>query len=131
MVYNLLLEYGSGGTLADLIRKSSRNGLLESDVKRHTRSILSGLRHIHRSGQEFLERSLKEIWEIDVGGCIKVTTDGITVITHTEFLEEMCALVFASSAVFGSRVEVEGVIAGLRELAVANDFTAEVGVHGV
>ncbi|KAI3785964.1 hypothetical protein L1987_45090 [Smallanthus sonchifolius] len=50
MVYNLLLEYGSGGTLADLIKKSGRNGLPESDVKRHTRSILRGLRHIHRCG---------------------------------------------------------------------------------
>ncbi|KAL4584625.1 hypothetical protein LXL04_009230 [Taraxacum kok-saghyz] len=50
MVYNLLLEYGSGGTLADLINKSGRNGLPESDVKRHTRSILHGLRHIHNNG---------------------------------------------------------------------------------
>ncbi|KAL8250248.1 hypothetical protein R6Q59_033941 [Mikania micrantha] len=50
MVYNLLLEYGSGGTLADLIKKSGRNGLPESDAKRHTRSILRGLRHIHRCG---------------------------------------------------------------------------------
>lgn len=50
MVYNLLLEYGSGGTLADLIKKSGRNGLPELDVKRHTRSILRGLRHIHHSG---------------------------------------------------------------------------------
>ncbi|CAI9280698.1 unnamed protein product [Lactuca saligna] len=50
MVYNLLLEYGSGGTLADLIKKSGPNGLLESDVKRHTRSILHGLRHIHHNG---------------------------------------------------------------------------------
>lgn len=50
MVYNLLLEYGSGGTLADLIKKSGQNGLPESDVKRHTRSILHGLRHIHHNG---------------------------------------------------------------------------------
>ncbi|KAI3766151.1 hypothetical protein L2E82_16202 [Cichorium intybus] len=50
MVYNLLLEYGSGGTLADLIKKSGRNGLPESVVKRHTRSILRGLRHIHNNG---------------------------------------------------------------------------------
>ncbi|KAI3521144.1 hypothetical protein L1887_10605 [Cichorium endivia] len=50
MVYNLLLEYGSGGTLADLIKNSGRNGLPELDVKRHTRSILHGLRHIHHNG---------------------------------------------------------------------------------
>lgn len=50
MVYNLLLEYGSGGTLADLIKKSDGIGLPELDAKRHTRSILRGLRHIHHCG---------------------------------------------------------------------------------
>ncbi|KAI3759588.1 hypothetical protein L6452_07507 [Arctium lappa] len=50
MVYNLLLEYGSGGTLADLIKKSGGFGLPESDAKRYTRSILRGLRHIHHCG---------------------------------------------------------------------------------
>uniref|UniRef100_A0A2N9I4C2 Protein kinase domain-containing protein n=1 Tax=Fagus sylvatica TaxID=28930 RepID=A0A2N9I4C2_FAGSY len=48
MVYNLLLEYASGGTLSDLINNS---GLLpESDVKRYTKSILRGLTHIHNCG---------------------------------------------------------------------------------
>ncbi|KAI8544164.1 hypothetical protein RHMOL_Rhmol08G0274600 [Rhododendron molle] len=50
MVYNLLLEYGSGGTLADLIRKSGGCGLPESHVKRYARSILLGLNHIHGCG---------------------------------------------------------------------------------
>ncbi|KAI3759582.1 hypothetical protein L6452_07493 [Arctium lappa] len=50
MVYNLLLEYGSGGTLADLIKKSDGNGLPELDARRYTRSILRGLRHIHKRG---------------------------------------------------------------------------------
>lgn len=50
MVYNLLLEYASGGTLADLISKSNGCGLPESDVKRYTRSILKGLNHIHGCG---------------------------------------------------------------------------------
>ncbi|GJU10639.1 mitogen-activated protein kinase kinase kinase 17-like protein [Tanacetum coccineum] len=43
MAYNLLLEYASGGTLADLIRKSHGKGFLEMDVKRYARSILKGL----------------------------------------------------------------------------------------
>ncbi|KAL3633131.1 hypothetical protein CASFOL_026115 [Castilleja foliolosa] len=47
MAYNLLLEYGSGGTLADRIDKS---GLPELEVKMHTRSILRGLNHIHEIG---------------------------------------------------------------------------------
>ncbi|KAI8019976.1 Mitogen-activated protein kinase kinase kinase 17 [Camellia lanceoleosa] len=50
MVFNLLLEYGSGGTLADLIKKSGGSGLLESDVRCYTRSILRGLNHIHDCG---------------------------------------------------------------------------------
>ncbi|KAG5537389.1 hypothetical protein RHGRI_024728 [Rhododendron griersonianum] len=50
MVYNLLLEYGSGGTLADLIEKSGGCGLPESHVKRYARSILLGLNHIHGCG---------------------------------------------------------------------------------
>ncbi|XP_059643066.1 mitogen-activated protein kinase kinase kinase 20-like [Cornus florida] len=49
MVYNLLLEYGPGGTLAGLIKKSSGCGLPESDVRCYTRSILRGLNHIHES----------------------------------------------------------------------------------
>ncbi|XP_058226605.1 mitogen-activated protein kinase kinase kinase 20-like [Rhododendron vialii] len=50
MVYNLLLEYGSGGTLADLIEKAGGCGLPESHVKRYARSILLGLNHIHGRG---------------------------------------------------------------------------------
>ncbi|XP_076907404.1 mitogen-activated protein kinase kinase kinase 20-like [Bidens hawaiensis] len=50
MVYNLLLEFGAGGTLADLISKSGGIGLPEPDVKRFTRSIVRGLWHIHQCG---------------------------------------------------------------------------------
>ena len=50
MVYNLLLEYASGGTLGNSIKKSGGCGLPESDVKRYTKSILKGLRHIHECG---------------------------------------------------------------------------------
>ncbi|KAG6666798.1 mitogen-activated protein kinase kinase kinase 20-like [Carya illinoinensis] len=50
MVYNLLLEYASGGTLADSIEKSHGCRLPETDVKRYTWSILKGLGHIHDRG---------------------------------------------------------------------------------
>ncbi|XP_051114137.1 mitogen-activated protein kinase kinase kinase 20-like [Andrographis paniculata] len=50
MVYNLLLEYGAGGTLSDRIRQSSAAGLPESEVKLFARSILRGLNHIHTVG---------------------------------------------------------------------------------
>lgn len=50
MVYNLLLEYGSGGTLADRIKKSGGNGLPEFEAKVFSRCILRGLNHIHGIG---------------------------------------------------------------------------------
>ncbi|CAI9766174.1 unnamed protein product [Fraxinus pennsylvanica] len=50
MAYNLLLEYGSGGTLADRIKKLGGKGLSESEVRVYARSILQGLNHIHGIG---------------------------------------------------------------------------------
>ncbi|KAK4587821.1 hypothetical protein RGQ29_019000 [Quercus rubra] len=50
MVYNLLFEYASGGTLCGLIEKSGGSGLPESDVKRYSKSILQGLNHVHDCG---------------------------------------------------------------------------------
>ncbi|KAK9287960.1 hypothetical protein L1049_016405 [Liquidambar formosana] len=40
MIYNLLLEYASGGTLADLIEKSDGCGLPEFVVRRYVRSMI-------------------------------------------------------------------------------------------
>ncbi|KAK1371431.1 Serine/threonine-protein kinase bck1/slk1/ssp31 [Heracleum sosnowskyi] len=54
MVYNLLLEYGSGGTLADFIRKSGFKGLVESDVRRFARGMLRGVFDIHEAGSSLL-----------------------------------------------------------------------------
>ncbi|XP_048234326.1 mitogen-activated protein kinase kinase kinase 20-like [Ricinus communis] len=48
--YNILLEYASGGTLANLIERSDARGLPESDVRRYTRCILEGIRYIHSRG---------------------------------------------------------------------------------
>ncbi|KAL7162091.1 hypothetical protein ACSBR2_042547 [Camellia fascicularis] len=57
IIYNLLLEYGSGGTLADLIKKSGGEGLPESDVRPYTRHILEGLDCVHSCG--YVHRALK------------------------------------------------------------------------
>nr|DAD37319.1 TPA_asm: hypothetical protein HUJ06_007960 [Nelumbo nucifera] len=48
-IYNLLLEYASGGSLHDRIVRSG-GGLPESEVRLYTRSILRGLSHIHKCG---------------------------------------------------------------------------------
>ncbi|XP_023532352.1 mitogen-activated protein kinase kinase kinase 18-like [Cucurbita pepo subsp. pepo] len=47
--YNLFLEYANGGSLADTV-KLHGGGLLEFDVRRYTRAILCGLRHVHGNG---------------------------------------------------------------------------------
>lgn len=75
--------------------------------------------------------SLEEIWKIDVGGGVQVSANMVSTISHFKLLEEMGTCVFTSSTVFGSWVEVERVVAGLGELTIADDFTAEVGVEGV
>lgn len=49
MVYNLLLEYASGGTLARFNREIQWLSV-ETDVKHYTWSILKGLSHIHDCG---------------------------------------------------------------------------------
>ena len=45
VLYNVLLEFASGGSLFDLIVKLG-GGLFESDVRKHTKSMLVGLKHI-------------------------------------------------------------------------------------
>ncbi|KAL6984959.1 hypothetical protein U1Q18_018340 [Sarracenia purpurea var. burkii] len=49
-VYNLLLEYASGGSLLDLNKKFGGNGLPETEVRRYARSILRGIKHVHDRG---------------------------------------------------------------------------------
>ncbi|XP_059436926.1 mitogen-activated protein kinase kinase kinase 20-like [Corylus avellana] len=47
--FNLLLEYASGGTLLDLIKKSGGK-IQENEVKKYTRMIVKGLRCMHEKG---------------------------------------------------------------------------------
>ncbi|KAF5738964.1 hypothetical protein HS088_TW12G00160 [Tripterygium wilfordii] len=49
-VYNLLLEYASGGSLAHVIKKLLWRWMPVEQVKRYTRQLLLGLSHIHDSG---------------------------------------------------------------------------------
>ncbi|CAN4098440.1 unnamed protein product [Withania somnifera] len=50
MAYNLLLEYFSGGTLSERIKKLGNKGFPDSEVRSYTRSMLRGLNHIHAIG---------------------------------------------------------------------------------
>ncbi|KAG5601511.1 hypothetical protein H5410_032881 [Solanum commersonii] len=48
IIYNLLLEYASGGSLANRLRNC--NSLPEFEVKKHTKNVLLGLSCIHTNG---------------------------------------------------------------------------------
>ncbi|KAM7265185.1 hypothetical protein ACFE04_002868 [Oxalis oulophora] len=65
--YNLLLEYASRGSLADLVKKNNSKGLRESDVKSYTRSILKGLCFIHSKGFAHCDIKLQNILVCDDG----------------------------------------------------------------
>ncbi|KAG8635185.1 hypothetical protein MANES_16G004500v8 [Manihot esculenta] len=56
LMYNIFLEYASGGTLLDAIRKHG-GWLDESIIRSYTRQILLGLRHLHSNG--ILHRDIK------------------------------------------------------------------------
>lgn len=49
-LYNVLLEYASGGDLGDKIKNSSSGKLSEFEVQRCTKSILQGIDSIHQNG---------------------------------------------------------------------------------
>lgn len=49
-LYNVLLEYASGGDLGDKIKNSSSGKFSEFEVQRCTKSILQGIDSIHRNG---------------------------------------------------------------------------------
>ncbi|XP_022131646.1 mitogen-activated protein kinase kinase kinase 17-like [Momordica charantia] len=55
VVYSLILEYATGGTLGDIIRKQEK--ISEEDAKKYLRMILQGLSCIHAKG--FVHADLK------------------------------------------------------------------------
>ncbi|XP_070019371.1 mitogen-activated protein kinase kinase kinase 20-like [Nicotiana sylvestris] len=57
ILYNMLLEYASGGSLADRIGQNSRQGLRDFEVKQYAKSILLGLSDIH--GRGFVHLDIK------------------------------------------------------------------------
>ncbi|KAG5245698.1 mitogen-activated protein kinase kinase kinase [Salix suchowensis] len=58
-LYNLLLEYASGGSLSQKLNKAGC--FQERDVKDYARSILEGLRHIHSKGFVHCDLKLENI----------------------------------------------------------------------
>lgn len=74
-IYNVLLEYATGGALADKIKNSGVLGLPEIDVRRYTNSILKGLRFIHKTG--FVHCDIKPQNVLLLNDTIKIADFGL------------------------------------------------------
>ncbi|CAI0553643.1 unnamed protein product [Linum tenue] len=72
---NLFLEYASGGSLADHVKKSGGR-LSESTVRSYTRSILKGLDQIHGKGFVHCDVKLQNLLVFGDGG-IKIADFGL------------------------------------------------------
>lgn len=60
-LYNVLLEYASGGDLAGLIKNSSSGKLPEFEVQKCTKSILQGIYSIHNNGYVHCDIKLQNV----------------------------------------------------------------------
>ncbi|KAF8012393.1 hypothetical protein BT93_I0520 [Corymbia citriodora subsp. variegata] len=66
-LYNVILEYAAGGSLADSM-KSRGKPLSEPEIRRHTRSILEGLEFVHSKGFVHCDVKLQNILIFPNGG---------------------------------------------------------------
>ncbi|CAN8254806.1 unnamed protein product [Cochlearia groenlandica] len=86
-LHNLLLEYASRGSLATLLNKLNGEGLPESTVRRHTGSLLRGLRHIHSNGFAHCDIKLGNILLFD-NGAVKIADFGLARKINGDLTEE-------------------------------------------
>ncbi|GFQ03394.1 mitogen-activated protein kinase kinase kinase npk1 [Phtheirospermum japonicum] len=61
LLYNILLEYASGGSLADKLKTSAERRLPEFEARRYTKALLRGLDYIHKSGFVHCDLKLQNI----------------------------------------------------------------------
>ncbi|GMN30150.1 hypothetical protein TIFTF001_002706 [Ficus carica] len=74
-LHNLLLEYASGGSLANRV-KTNGGRLSESEIRRHAKSILKGLYAIHAKGFVHCDIKLQNILVFD-DGATKIADFGL------------------------------------------------------
>ncbi|XP_010464552.1 PREDICTED: mitogen-activated protein kinase kinase kinase 2-like [Camelina sativa] len=75
-MHNLFLEYASRGSLESYLKKLGGEGLPESTVRRHTGSVLRGLRHIHANGFAHCDLKLGNILLFG-DGAVKIADFGL------------------------------------------------------
>ncbi|KAK2990824.1 hypothetical protein RJ640_004187 [Escallonia rubra] len=74
LYYNLLLEYANGGSLADRVK---HGGILcEEEARKHTKSMLNGLHHIHEGG--YVHCDIKPGNVLLVDGAAKIADLGLS-----------------------------------------------------
>ncbi|KAG4993413.1 hypothetical protein JHK86_030240 [Glycine max] len=73
--YNVFLEYAAGGSLADQLRKYGGR-FPEAYVRRRTKSILEGLKHIHSKGYVHCDVKPQNILVFD-NGVVKIADLGL------------------------------------------------------
>ncbi|GAA0164929.1 hypothetical protein Leryth_008232 [Lithospermum erythrorhizon] len=75
-LYNVLLDYASGGSLGDKLKNSNDHRLSEIDVRRYTKSILKGLEFMHKKGYVHCDIKLDNIL-LDQHGFVKIADFGL------------------------------------------------------
>ncbi|KAH6838072.1 mitogen-activated protein kinase kinase kinase 21 [Perilla frutescens var. hirtella] len=75
-LYNVLLEYASGGSLADKLKFSGDRRLPEVEVRQYTKAILKGLHYIHKFGYVHCDIKLQNIL-LCADGSVKIADFGL------------------------------------------------------
>lgn len=75
-LYNVLLEYAPGGTLADKLKNYADRRLPESQVRRCTKALLRGIHYIHKLGYVHCDIKLQNIL-LGSKGVVKVADFGL------------------------------------------------------
>ncbi|XP_073125745.1 mitogen-activated protein kinase kinase kinase 20-like [Henckelia pumila] len=75
-LYNVLLEFASGGALADRVKGRCDRGLPEFEVRRYTKALLKGLHYIHKLGYVHCDIKLQNIL-LGPNGGVKIADFGL------------------------------------------------------
>ncbi|CAN8326064.1 unnamed protein product [Cochlearia groenlandica] len=75
LVYNIFVEYVSGGNLHDLI-KNSGGKLPEPEIRSYTRQILNGLMYLHERGIVHCDIKSQNVLVDENGGVLKIADLG-------------------------------------------------------
>ncbi|XP_059295208.1 mitogen-activated protein kinase kinase kinase 20-like [Lycium ferocissimum] len=75
-LYNVLLEYASGGALSDKLKNSGDHRLPEFKVRKYTKALLRGLHYVHKSGYVHCDIKLQNIL-LGENGQVKIADFGL------------------------------------------------------